>query len=603
MTSKTSEWSTCRFLLTLGAAGMMAGTGLAGCFGDDGVGGNGAGDDLVGNDDDDNPADDDDQPVGLGTSLTGVVRDAFGAPVADATIRTSTGQSTTSDSDGRFQITGLTPAEDVLVNFSKSGYAKTQTPVDILADVENTVIQVMAQVDFVHSFAASDGLEFDVQADGPHINLPGNNFVDADGNAYTGNVTVEATFYDLVSPVDEGNEIMATPGDFTAVDAAGEGQSLESFGMFQVNLSGEAGEELNLAGATASIVMPVQMLGAPPVVGTTIPAWSYDESTGKWTEEGSGTVQMIDEVLVWVFEAPHFSTWNCDQPLPTHGCVTGQVTNSQGTPRQGATVRAVGLTYIATTTARTAADGTFCLEVKNGETVWLEISYTVGGQPASQRTDPVTIPAGQATCTDGNYDDCIDVGVIPVDIMTCVSGVVVNGQNQPVSGVRVVSPQGGTAETDSNGAFCMAVPVFQTTRVYVNTEQDETVYQPVQLYSQPGLPDCQGGCANIVVLRPYTETSCATGEVIINSQSVQSVPVEAFDTNFPDVRVSSTLTASDGSYCIEIPAGTEVEVRVGSGDNLCGSETVDTEALGGEQCDASSQSGECLQLSAFTCNI
>ena len=81
--------------------------------------------------------------------------------------------------------------------------------------------------------------------------------------------------------------------------------------------------------------------------------------------------------------APHFSTWNCDQPLPTHGCVTGSINTADGQDRSGATIRAVGITYISTTTARTNQNGDFCLEVKNGEQVWLEISYSVGGQMAT----------------------------------------------------------------------------------------------------------------------------------------------------------------------------------------------------------------------------
>ena len=88
-------------------------------------------------------------------------------------------------------------------------------------------------------------------------------------------------------------------------------------------------------------------------------------------------------------------------------------------------MRAVGITYISTTTARTAQDGTFCLEVKNGETVWAEISYSIAGQTATQRTDAVSISPGQASCSLG-VSTCNDLGTIPVDIQTCISGVVVN---------------------------------------------------------------------------------------------------------------------------------------------------------------------------------
>ncbi len=588
------------FWLSLAAAGALI---VPGCVGDG---------DFVNPDDpdfgqgDNNNPDDDDNVDVEGTSLHGVVRDAFGMPVADVLVTTSHGFEATTDYQGKFVIRDIDAKDRILVNFVKDGFAKSQQPFMIIEDIENQMLQTMAELDYEATFDSTDGLSFEVEEGGPSVVLPGANFIDADGNAYDGTVRVEATFYDLMSDMEMGNELFATPGDFTAIDLDGADQVLESFGMVQVNLYGDNGEELNLDDEAAPMVIPLQDLGSAdaPVAGDTVPMWSYNESTGKWVEEGFATVEEdADGNLVAIYEAPHFSTWNCDQPLPTHGCVTGVVTNSQGTPRQGATVRAVGMTYISTTSARTAADGSFCVEVKNGETVWMEISYSVGGQTATQRTDPVTIPAGQATCFDGNFSDCIDMGVIPVDIMSCVTGVVINKQNQPIEGAEVVSPQGGIASTDANGAFCLAVPVFQTTQVYVLTTQDsELGFQPVQLFSQPGLPNCQGGCANIAVLRPYQETSCASGEVIINTNAAPNILVEVFDSAFPDVAVYSSLTELDGSYCVEVPAGTEVTVQVGSGDNVCGSEVLNTTTLGGEVCDESSQS-ECASLGDFVCNL
>ena len=608
MTNK--EWTMSRFLLSLGAIALLLTPILPGCIGTDGFG---PGEDPIIDPVDDDDGDDDDAAV-AGTSFHGVVRGADGMPISGVAVTTSNGFSAVTDYQGQFVIEDIDASARALVNFVAPGYAKSQTPFEIIDGIENFLSQQMAEVDFTDSFDSADGLTIELD-DQASVVLPAANFADADGNAYEGEVTVEVTSYDLTSPMEMGNEIFAIPGDFTAIDLDGADQSLESFGMLQVNLWGESGEELELGADSSSLVLPMQIQDSDdpaiqeqidddmPLVGDTIPAWSYDEATGKWIEEGIGTViELADGTLGWEFEAPHFSTWNVDKPLPTHGCVTGVVTNSQGQPRQGATVRAVGMTYTSTTTARTAADGTFCLEVKNGETVWLEISYTVAGQPASQRTDPVTIPAGQASCTDGNFSDCVDMGVIPVDIMSCVTGVVIDNQNMPVEGADVVSPQGGIATTDASGAFCLAVPVFQATQVYVLTGQDDIGFQPVQMYTQPGLPDCQSGCPNIAVLRPYTTTSCASGEVIINSQSAPNILVEAFDANFPEVAVFSSLTTEDGSYCVEIPAGGEVIVQVGAGDSVCGSETVNASSLGGEVCDESSQT-ECTSVPNFVCNL
>lgn len=595
-----------RLLVAFAAASLF---GLAGCQGD--AVSEGPDNSNLGNVGDDDSQVGDDDIETTSTAITGVVRDASGQPLEAVTVRTSTGLSTTSDTNGRFVLDNLQPATGVLITFEKAGYAETQTPIDVLDGVENTLLQTMATVDFTGTFAAGEGLTFTIEEDGPQVTLPAGGFVDASGAAYSGTVHVEATFYDIRSPmgsdgtVYDGSEIFAVPGDFTAIDAAGADQRLESFGMFQVNLSDDAGNELNLAsGSTAPVIMPMWFgEGADaPAVGSTIPAWSYDETSGKWVEEGVGTVvDLGDGRYGWQFSAPHFSTWNCDQPLPTHGCVTGRVTNSQGTPRAGATVRAVGISYTSTTTARTDQNGNFCLEVKNGETVWMEISYSVGGQPATQRTDPVTIPAGQASCS-LQGSPCIDIGTVPVDIVTCVSGVVINSQGMPIAGANISSPQGGITQTDSNGSFCLAVPVFQTTDVFVVTEQDEVGFVPVRMFTQPGLPNCQSGCSNIAVLRPYSNVSCASGEVAIGGQPAPNALVEVFDTRYPSTRVMSTLAGQDGSFCAMVPSGMEVRVQVGSGPALCDAETFSTQGMGGEVCDGSNQGGECAQVGQLSCN-
>lgn len=586
-----------RILATFGAAGLLA---VAGCAGSDAPVGNPPVGLNPGTGDDDNGDDDDAIDPVVVTTVVGVVRDPMGLPLLGVTVRTAAGQTATTDFDGRFRIEDAAAGTRVVVSFVKDGYARSFTPIDVIEGVENTVIQTMAPVDLTVAFDAAAGADLTVE--GATVALPAGAYVDADGNAYTGTVTVEATWYDLESAQDAGGELLATPGDFLARDFAGEEQRLESFGMLQVNLLGANGEHLNLSGATAHLRMPVIDLGEADVsAGDTIPAWSFDETTGLWIEEGQFTVVDVDGVLFAEFDAPHFSTWNCDQPLPTHGCVSGRVTDSQGAPRAGATVRFVGQTYVSTTTARTGQDGLFCVEVKNGETGYVEVSYTVAGQVASQRTDPVTIPAGQGTCTDGDYGDCVNVGDIPMDIVTCVSGVVTDRQGNGLGGVTVVSPQGGQAITGAGGSFCLTVPVFQTTDVFVLSDpQNPVAFQPQRTYAQPGLPACQNGCPNLVILRPYASVGCANGRVVMPNQTPAVIPVDVYDTNYPQVAILTGLTEMNGNFCVEIPAGLEVEVSVGDDQFSCGSQVVQAPVAGGT-CGGSGQ--ECAQLGNFNCNF
>ena len=563
-------------------------------------------DDVAEFDDDDDmtPSDDDDVVLNK-SSIVGVVLNAYGTPLSGVTVNIlGTDISTESDLSGRFLLENLLAAERAIITFRKDLYARTSVPIAIVDGSENTIIQRMALIDHVFFFEALDGFTFNDNAS-LKVDFPANNIVDNSGKPYNGSVVVELTVFDLVSNNDQGNELLATPGDFTAVNSAGEDKTLESYGMVQINMSAPSGAELQLGEAPSVVRLPVQSLGVPPVVGDEISAWSYNEEQGKWIEEAVGAVSEYEGELVWEFNAPHFSTWNCDRPIATHGCLTGTVTDSQGNPRGSATVRAVGITYISTTTARTSQNGSFCLEVKNGETVWAEISYSIAGQTATQRTDPITISPGQASCTLGE-GTCDDLGIIPVDIQTCIGGVVVDSQNLPQEGAQVVTPSGGVATTNVDGSFCMSSPVFQSSDIFVLAELNAMSYRPVSLYTQPGLPDCQAGCPNAVVLRPYTTMSCVEGSVVVatDDSTVQdNIIVEVYDLNYPAVRIGGTLSGGDGSYCAQVPGETTVSVQVGPAESPCASATLDTDAMGGQSCGDGPQTSECQALEEFVCNL
>ena len=92
------------------------------------------------------------------------------------------------------------------------------------------------------------------------------------------------------------------------------------------------------------------------------------------------------------------------------------------------------------------------------------------------------------------------------------------------------------------------------------------------------------------------------GQVLINNQQQMTIPVEVFDTAYPEVAIYTGLTEADGSFCVELPAGIEVEVSVGEAEFLCDSQVV-TATNAGATCDSSSQQGECMSLQDFVCNF
>ena len=227
--------------ITALAAGLLA---ISGCGAVDGPGGPAAPGFVPGDgDDDDATTDDDDTPFVETSGLKGMVRDVNGMPLAGVSVTTNNGISGETAADGTFSFVDLPEDQEgaILVNFSLDGYARTQQPFEILRDVHNTLLVSLALVDFEQTFASDAGLEFSIEDGGTRVTLPAGQYVDATGAAYTGDVHVEATVYDVFS-----DELYATPGDFTAIDIAGSPQILESYGMFQVNLTDPEGNELNL---------------------------------------------------------------------------------------------------------------------------------------------------------------------------------------------------------------------------------------------------------------------------------------------------------------------------------------------------------------------
>ena len=134
-------------------------------------------------------------------------------------------------------------------------------------------------------------------------------FQDESGAAYTG--TVSVTLFHLLPSNANLDALM--PGMLYAQTATNQQAVLQTFGMINVELRGDAGQKLNLAeGHTAEITMKIddtQLATAP----TSIPLWHFDAAKGYWKEDGVATKIGNN----YVGEVSHFSWWNCDVPFPS----------------------------------------------------------------------------------------------------------------------------------------------------------------------------------------------------------------------------------------------------------------------------------------------
>lgn len=188
-----------------------------------------------------------------------------------------------------------------------------------------------------------------------------------DNSLYSGPVRVKSHYYDPSEP----NFLAYAPGDMSAIGNEGELFTLQSFGMYAIELFDEMGMKLSIPeGETALLAFPIPgNLGAIP---DEIPLWSMDENSGKWVEEGVAAKKgnFIEA------EVAHFSWWNLDIPFdPTEICMT--LVDQQGIPLSGFTFLISSPNQqLAYFYGEADLDGNFCAQIPIGLpvaiSVWLE---------------------------------------------------------------------------------------------------------------------------------------------------------------------------------------------------------------------------------------
>jgi hypothetical protein len=281
--------------------------------------------------------------------IAGYVTDVNGDVLTDVEV-VAQSQSVFTNSDGLFNLDGISPEEDILLTFRKDGFARGYSTATVLSWETASASGTLLEIDGIALFDSTIG--GDVTVGEVDISFDANTVVDAAGNAYSGTVTVAVTHIDPSTP-----ELAAGPGDLQALafDTSGTSKDvfvsslLISYGMVEVSLTTDEGEELNLAeDSAASIEMPITNGALANVyrtdVGETRQTWSFDTDRRRWIEEGVGNVVAGEEEgeLRFSFEATHFSWWNSDQgAIPT--CASGRVVDYLGFPVRGAEVNVGGV--------------------------------------------------------------------------------------------------------------------------------------------------------------------------------------------------------------------------------------------------------------------
>ena len=237
-------------------------------------------------------------------SLQGRVVDDKGVPVQGAAVSSGSAVAVT-DVNGVFTFSKISMSSRFgFVKVNKSGFFTGSRSIITNPGASNYVsIQLVPRV-LTASFGAAAGKKVLVK-NGDTADFTGSSFVNASTNAvYTGNVNVYATYLD---PTD-ANLYKYMPGDLRGIGKDGNETALQSYGMLGVELQGDAGEKLQLASGKTAVLtwaIPTALQATAPA---TIPLWYFNDSSGRWIEEGSA----VKVGNSYVGQVGHFSYWNCD---------------------------------------------------------------------------------------------------------------------------------------------------------------------------------------------------------------------------------------------------------------------------------------------------
>lgn len=427
--------------------------------------------------------------------INGIVVNESNMPVAGAVVKCGN-SSTTTDSYGAFVFKDISISKNNgYVKVSKTGYFNgNRTFIATAGRTHNMRIKLLSK-NITGTFAAAAGGTVTL-ATGSKVTFAANSITDAAGIAYTGTVNVAMAW---INPA--AADISSTiQGDLRGVTAGGYERVLETYGMLGVDLTGASGQELKIASgkkADISVTIPTDLQASAPA---SIPLWHFDETKGRWVEEGSATKVGSN----YVGSVSHFSFWNCD--IGANGvnlCINIVGTNNQ--PLNNVTVRLrrannpAGMSY-----GQTDAIGNVCGMVFANEPLVLDVLNNCGNSVYTQNIGPFTT----------NASINIIASIAATNTVT-FTGTLVNCSNAPVTNgsITIYQTGGFTYNTPvTNGTFNFTLLTCSATNnTYTLIGVDNIAHEagnPVTVINNGGTVNVGpvGACGNVLLPEFYNIT-------------------------------------------------------------------------------------------------
>ena len=257
----------------------------------------------------------------ISTSVYGQILDKAGDAVGGATVSLMLHQGqemrAVTDNNGNFDfIQVLNPGSSAFIKVEASGYFDGYRRLSVLRNNFNYTRVKLLEKTIVGEIPSGSGGSAST-VEGMSVTLPADAVSLPNGGAYSGAIRVAMAWIDP-SAEDLPDLVI---GDLSGIGEDGQASSLASFGMVNVELLANDGQELKIKDgmeATLSFPLPPERLKDAP---GTIPLWSYDENEGTWVEESSASL-VGDK---YVGDVTHFSSWNVDwkgERISVNGCVS-----------------------------------------------------------------------------------------------------------------------------------------------------------------------------------------------------------------------------------------------------------------------------------------
>jgi hypothetical protein len=382
-------------------------------------------------------------------SLSGQVINEEGEAISNAIVRLGNRATVTNES-GLYQFQNISMnARGTYVTVEVEGYFHgSDRFYPVSGSHHVNTIQLIRKIN-IATFSGDEGSIVSAGAAG--ITFEANSIANSQGQLVSGTVNVAAKWLDPTA--DKLGDFM--PGDLYGFDKFGEEVVMSTMGMIAVELTDEAGNEVNIAnGRTATVRFPVpaELLAKAPA---TIPMWHFDETDGIWIEEGLATL----EDGVYAGKVSHFSYWNVDIPCGTEVVyISGCMNYLDGS---GASQQQFHLSYGADLLhlgyGSTGSTGEFNGLVPSNEVIVFEI-YDACGELETIELGPFS--------EDTNIEECL---LLAGSNLITLSGQLLNCNGQGVNGGIVQFDwsvwSGGMTVTDEDGYFSVQLTNCSSTDI------------------------------------------------------------------------------------------------------------------------------------------